>query len=608
MSVAAPAIVVISERGLATARAVRDALGHGAIQGFGPRVRDVERSFEDVGAHLRKLFQDGIPIVGVCAAGILVRSLAPMLDDKRDEPPVLAVAEDGSAVVPILGGHRGGNDLARRIAAALGAHAAITTAGDLHFGVALDAPPPGWRVADPAAAKPVMAALLADQPVALRVEDGDPEWLRDSGIAFAEDAACTIVATVKRVRADDRTLVLHPAVLALGIGCERGVGAEEVIDLVGDTLSRAGLAPGAVACVVSLDLKSDEPAVHAAAEYLDVPARFFDAATLERETPRLANASDVVFREVGCHGVAEAAALAAAGPNATLIVEKRKSRRATCAVAQAPAIINAGAVGGARGRLAVIGTGPGAAAWRTAEAARELRNAEAVVGYDLYLDLIADLTAGKNLHAFALGEEEERVRHALMLAAEGQRVALVSSGDPGIYAMASLVFEVLEQADDPRMRRLDVTIVPGLSAMQAAAARVGAPLGHDFCAISLSDLLTPWPAIEARLQAAAEADFVIALYNPASRARRAPLERALAILRAARPTETPVIVARSLGRDAETIDVSTLANLSPDSIDMLTLLIIGSSQSRQVAGAGGTTWVYTPRGYATQSRDDDKSA
>ena len=557
-------------------------------------------TFEAAAAHLRELFQAGRPIVGVCAAGVLVRALAPLLADKGAEPPVLALAEDGSAVVPLLGGHRGANDLARRIAGLLGIEPAITTAGDLRFGVALDAPPLGWRLANPGDHKAFMAALL--DGAALRLEGRAP-WLEASGLPFAEDGGLSIQITERRATGSARRLVYHPATLCLGLGCERGAGAEEVLALARRTLAERGLAEAAVAAVVSLDLKADEPAVHAVADALGVPARFFPAARLEAEAPRLVNPSELVFREVGCHGVAEGAALAAAG--AELIAPKSKSARATCAIARAPEPVDARALGRGRGSLAVVGLGPGDAAWRAPEAEAQIRAATDLVGYRLYLDLLGPLTEGKILHDYALGEEEARVRTALDLAAEGRAVALVCSGDPGIYAMAALVFELLDREPRPEWRRPEVAVVPGISALQAAAARAGAPLGHDFCAISLSDLLTPWAVIEKRLRAAAEGDFVVALYNPVSQRRTTQLLRAVDILQRDRPAETPVVLARNLGRDGEAVSVIDLAALTPEAVDMLTVVLVGSSETRRVARGDGGAWVYTPRGYAAKS---DKSS
>lgn len=576
-----------------TAARLRAALPEAELHGRAGRVAQADVHFEEATEHLRGLFAAGRPIVGLCAAGVLIRAVAPLLADKRAEPPVLAVAEDGSAVVPLLGGHHGANALARQLAEALGIEAAVTTAGDLRFGLALDEPPPGWRLGNPEDAKAFMAALLAGERAR---SEGLPDWLQ--GLPQAEDGALEAVATLRAEAGSDRRLVYHPARLALGVGCERGCPPAVLWELVEQSLTEAGLAPEAVALVVSLDLKADEPAVAALAERLGVPARFFDAARLEAERPRLANPSETVFREVGCHGVAEGAALAAAGPQSELLLPKRKNAKVTCAVAVAPAVIEAEAVGRARGRLFVIGMGPGTADWRTPEASRLVGLASDLVGYGLYLDLLGPLAAGKRRHDYALGEEETRVRAALDLAAEGRSVALVSSGDAGIYAMATLVFELLERGGRDDWRRLEIVVAPGISALQAAAARIGAPLGHDFCTISLSDLLTPWPAIERRLQAAAEGDFVVAFYNPVSQRRRHQLARAREILLTRRPAETPVVLASNLGREGERVRVTTLQALKVEEVDMLTVVLVGSSETRALARGDGGRWVFTPRGYA----------
>ncbi len=599
----APVFFALTQRGAELAIRLAKEIPGAQVHGLEGRVEGAEQYFTSAGEHLRRLFAERRPILGICAAGVLIRTLAPLLTDKKSEPPVLALAEDGSAVVPLLGGHGGGNDLARKLGGLLNIEAAITTAGDLAFGVALDDPPPGWRLANPEAAKDFTAALLAGARVRL---EGTAPWLAETGLPWAEDGGLTIRVSEQLGELQPNTLVYRPAVLCLGVGCERGASAQEVIALARETLAVAKLAEGAVAAVVSLDLKADEAAVHALAEALDVPARFFSAARLEEELPRLANPSDVVFNEVGCHGVAEGAALAAAGPRGGLIVPKRKSARATCAIAKAPAVLDATSLGRGRGSLTVVGLGPGDPAWRAPEAESAVGAASDLVGYSLYLDLLGPLTRGKARHDFPLGAEEDRVRAALDLAAEGRHVALVCSGDPGIYAMASLVFELLEHGNKPQWRRVETTVVPGISALQAAAARAGAPLGHDFCAISLSDLLTPWPAIERRLRAAAEGDFVVALYNPVSRRRRHQLKAAQAILLARRPPDTPVIVARNLGRDGETLQIMDLDKLDTEEVDMLSLVIIGSSETRRTARTDGGIWVYTPRGYGAKADKKDR--
>jgi cobalt-precorrin 5A hydrolase/precorrin-3B C17-methyltransferase len=598
------ALVALTQDGATLARRLQPVLRGARVHGLDPRVIGADVEFVDTAVHLRRLFEAGETIIGVCAAGILIRTLAPLLSDKHSEPPVLAVAEDGSAIVPLLGGHRGANDLARLLAAELGIAPAITTAGDVALGLALDSPPPGWQTANPVAAKTITAALLAGEKVGLTVEAGDADWLHRSG-RFADAGELAVVVTDLDLAGDARTLVFHPPVLAVGIGGERHVTAAELETLVDATIKDHGLSRRAIACLVTLDIKEDEPAMHELAEILDVPIRFFTAGELAVEAPRLKTPSPVVEKAVGVPGVSEAAALAAVGPDGKLVVPKAKSARATCAVARAPRSLDARRIGRARGRLSVIGIGPGEASLRTPDAEAAIAAATDVVGYGLYLDLLGSALDGKRRHESALGAEEGRARLALDLAAQGCDVALVSSGDAGVYGLAALVFELIDHEASPAWRRLDVRVCPGLSALLAAAARAGAPLGHDFCAISLSDLLTPWEEIEQRLRAATAGDFVVALYNPASARRREAIVKARDILSTRRAADTPVILARNIGREDETVEIETLGGAWTERVDMLTLVLVGSSTTRLVDVAGSIR-VYTPRGYAAK-RGPDRS-
>jgi cobalt-precorrin 5A hydrolase / precorrin-3B C17-methyltransferase len=560
-----------------------------AVHGRLGRVAEADLHFANALDHIRLLYTTGTPIIGICASGILVRAVAPLLSDKHSDPPLIAVADDGSVVIPILGGHQGGNRLAKDIATRIGAKAAITTAGDLGLGLALDEPPSGWRIDNPDLAGEVMAGLVSGKGVDLVGDEvGKADWL-----AALPQGEMTLAVTMKPASPD--VLTIHPMRATLGVGCARDCSSEELISLVSELLREAELSPAALRGVFTLDLKGDEAAMIALAKELDLPLRLFTATELEAETPRLANPSEVVFAEVGCHGVAEAAALAGAGSEAVLWYPKRKSSQATVALALNPSPIP-DLRGRARGRLFVVGIGPGQASWRTPEVSRMIAEASDLVGYSLYIDLLGPIAAGKPRHDFPLGGEEDRCRHALALAAEGKTVALVCSGDAGIYAMATLVYELLDRKSVEGASRVEVVVSPGISALQAAAARIGAPLGHDFCAISLSDLLTPTDVIRKRLRAATDGDFVVALYNPVSQRRRTLLAEAREIFLSARPATTPVVLARSLGRDDEDIKVTTLGELKVDDVDMMTVVLIGSSQSRQMQTADGPR-IYTPRGY-----------
>jgi len=593
-----PIVLCLSRAGEATAHRVAAALS-APVHGRAGRVASADAFFPNALDHARMLFQAGHPIIGVCAAGILVRAVAPVLADKRSEPPVIAIPDDGSTVIPLLGGHHGANRLAKQIAEALQSHAAVTTAGDVSLGIALDEPPAGWRLANPEDAKPVMMAMLNGQAPII---EGENIWGLEAGAGPVK-----LVSSEAPVQTGPEVLSYHPQRYALGLGCARGCDVNEMWALVQGSLTAANIAPEAIACVASLDLKADEPAMIETAKRLGVPFRVFTAAELEAEAGRLANPSEVVFAEVGCHGVAEGAALAIAGPDAALTVEKQKTLNATCALSRAPAPI-VELAGRPRGKLSIVGIGPGQHSWRTPEASTLIAEAEELVGYGLYIDLLGPLAAGKKRSDFPLGGEEDRCRYALEQAGKGHNVALICSGDAGIYAMGALVFELLDRGPEAlgvseAARRVEVVSTPGVSALQGAAARAGAPLGHDFCAISLSDLLTPRADIVKRLKAAAAGDFVIAFYNPVSKRRRTLLAEARDILLGHRPADTPVMLASNLGRPTEAVRYVRLDALEVDDVDMLTVVLVGSSNSK-LAQLGEGPRMYTPRGYARKIDGD----
>ena len=592
-----PVVLCLSQSGYKIARKIADILGC-QIHGREGRVVDVDATFENALDHIRVLFSSGTPIVGVCAAGILVRGVAPLLVDKLNEPPVVAVPDDGSTVIPLLGGHRGANRLARQIAIGLEAHASITTAGDIAMGVALDEPPLGYRLQNFKDAKPVMASLLNGSSVRILGEN-----IFD--IHSSSAAEITLAVSETPMVGDEMTLVYHPQKYALGLGCARGCSVDEMWNLVSKCMEEANIAAGSISSVGSIDLKGDEPAIIETALRLGVPFRLFEANELESLTPKLANPSEVVFTEVGCHGVSEAAAIALSG--GSLVVEKKKTMNATCAIAKSENIITE-MNGRSRGKLSIVGIGPGQHSWRTPEASALISEAEELVGYGLYIDILGPLAIGKKRSDFPLGGEEARCRYALEEAGKGKNVALICSGDAGIYAMGALVFELLDRNENEMgvsdaAKRIEVQCTPGVSALQGAAARAGAPLGHDFCTISLSDLLTPREDIIRRLNAAAEGDFVIAFYNPVSKTRRTLLAEAREILLKYRPNDTPVMLASSLGRPEEEVRYRRLDELEVDEVDMLTVVLIGSSNSR-LANLGEGARMFTPRGYARKIDGD----
>ncbi len=253
-------------------------------------------------------------------------------------------------------------------------------------------------------------------------------------------------------------------------------------------------------------------------------------------------------------------------------------------------------------QLFIVSSGPGDFNLVAPVAINAIKKSSDLVAYGLYLDLLGEVCHDKKHHDLPLGKEIERARLALDLAASGKITSLISSGDIGIYAMATLVFELLDrqlagEENHPEWLDIEIEVVPGISAMQAGASRVGAILGHDFCTISLSDLLTPWETIEKRINACGTGDFVVSFYNPRSNKRDWQINQARDILLKYRPAETPVLLGRQLTRDDENLSIITLEQLHSDDVDMFTLVTVGNSESRHIIN-GSKEWVYTPRGYS----------
>ncbi|GGQ96430.1 precorrin-3B C(17)-methyltransferase [Streptomyces asoensis] len=524
-----------------------------------------------VGDAVRRAFAECGQLVCFLATGAVVRLVAPLLGDKASDPGVVCVDEGGRFAVSLVGGHGGGaNELAVAVAEVLGARPVVTTATDAvgipgldTLGLPVEGDVPG-----------VTRALLDGEPVAL---DAEVAWPLPP-VPFAPGGAHIVRLTDRAVAPGEREVLLRPPTVVVGVGASRGAPADVVLALVEDALREAGLSALSLAELATVDAKRDEPGLVEAARRLGVPLVTHSAGELaDVEVP---NPSDAPLAAVGTPSVAEAAALIGGGE---LLVPKRKSAdvpaTATCAVVRRPG----------RGRLAVVGLGPGARDLLTPRAKAELARASVLVGLDQYVDQIRDLLRpGTRILESGLGAEEERARTAVEEARRGQSVALIGSGDAGVYAMASPA--LAEASDD-----IDVVGVPGVTAALAAGAILGAPLGHDHVSISLSDLHTPWEVIERRVRAAAEADIVVTFYNPRSRGRDWQLPKALSILAGHREPGTPVGVVRNASRPDGTARLTTLGELDPAWVDMMTVVTVGNTATRNIAGR-----MVTPRGYRWQ--------
>ncbi|HEY8983546.1 MAG TPA: precorrin-3B C(17)-methyltransferase [Streptomyces sp.] len=526
-----------------------------------------------VGDAVRAAFSECEQLVCFLATGATVRILAPLLSDKGADPGVVCVDEGGRFAVSLVGGHGGGaNELAVEVGELLGAQAVVTTATDSVGVAGLDTL--GVPVEGDVAG--VTRAVLDGEPVGLEVEVAWP--LPPVPFASVQERVATVRLTDRAAEPASGEVLLRPPSLVVGVGASKGAPVDEVLSVIEDALRDAGLSARSVARLATVDAKSEEPGILGAAARLGVPVVTYSAEELAAvEVP---NPSDAPLAAVGTPSVAEAAALVGGGE---LLVPKRKSggspAMATCAVVRRPS----------RGRLAVVGLGPGARDLLTPRAKAELRRASVVVGLDQYVDQIRDLLRpGTVVLESGLGAEEERARTAVAEARLGRAVALIGSGDAGVYAMASPA--LAEASDD-----IDVIGVPGVTAALAAGAILGAPLGHDHVSISLSDLHTPWEVIERRVRAAAEADLVVTFYNPRSRGRDWQLPKALTLLSEHRTATTPVGVVRNASRADESSRVTTLGELDPATVDMMTVVTVGNTATRIIAGR-----MVTPRGYRWQ--------
>jgi len=589
-------------------------------------------------AHLTHLWHNHRAFVFCLATGAVVRLIAPLLQHKSSDPAVVVVDEAGQFVISLCSGHQGGADqLAGLIAKIIGATPVLTSASSGLGRPAVDllGVPFGWHRGE-GDWTGVSAAIARGEMVQVIQEAGSTLWqtqgsavrgsqlragvppveqtgvqgsggessrlwmLNSSSSSSAPKARIWISPKVQLSPLASRPSPLpqvqwHPRVLWVGIGCERGTSRQLIETAMQQVCREHQLAEGAIAGIATIDLKADEVGLVELCRDRNLPLRTFPADLLRSIV--VPNPSAVVEAEVGTPSVAEAAALCASSKESKiqnpLLVPKQIFRSqgqpgaVTIAIAQAEQEYT-----GRTGQLLLVGTGPGQLDQMTPAAQTAVSSADAVIGYSLYIQLITPLLQPNQIvEALPITQERQRAQRAIELAQWGLTVAVVSSGDSGIYGMAGLVLEELQaQAWDGKTPR--VQLFPGITALQAAAARVGTPLMHDFCAISLSDLLTPWQTIAKRLAAAAEADFVTALYNPRSQTRIQQLTLARDIFLQHRDPDTPVAIVRSAYRQDEQIILTTLDKFLDVPIDMLTTVLIGNSHTRTHAN-----WMITPRGY-----------
>ena len=596
---------------------------------------------DSLAQHLANIWHNSQGIVFSLTIGAVVRLISPFLTHKKNDPAIIVIDPHTQYVISLLGGHQANADkLAELIAHQLDARPIITSAsynlnlpsidtfGDMF----------GWQKGEGDWTQ-VSVSIARNQPTLIKQTSG-LNWWQNSlppshPFIFANDGyldpsqpplvkgeieenislltresktkidnfaakAMVYIGAEKTPAVNIPSISWHPRVLWVGIGCERDTSPSLIESAVTEVFDKYNLERKAIASLATIDIKGDEVGILALADQWHLPLQTFSSEELNQVS--VPNPSRIVKQEVGTSSVAEASALKAAlfanlienqGKSPNLIAPKQIIRQdgekgaVTVAIAQSALEYNYH-----EGKLYLIGTGPGSLEYLTSAAKTALREADIIIGYGLYIELIKSLLRPEQIiEPSQITKERQRAERAIELAKWGLKVAVISSGDCGIYGMAGLVLEVLAN-QNWNEKHPPVHIVSGITAMQTVAAKIGSPLMHDFCAISLSDLLTPWDVIEKRITAAASADFVTAIYNPRSQTRTQQIIKTQAIFLQYRHPNTPVAIARSVTRDDENIIITTLEEMLNHPIDMLTTVMIGNSSTKRYHDL-----LITPRGY-----------
>jgi cobalt-precorrin 5A hydrolase/precorrin-3B C17-methyltransferase len=581
-------VFYITNQAYKTALRIKEGLGDCKISGF-------DRGL----VHEAWQYREGL--IFIMAMGIVIRTITPLIRDKREDPPVVVVDETGRYVISLLSGHLGGaNALTQEIAGILGAEPVLTTSTDLN-GLT---PPDLWAmgkglvIENSEALPSITTRFIQNRALRVFVEKGLDIELPEDYLLVEPAYADMLVTNRQRIETCGckvkGQLYVRPKNLFVGIGCNSGTTGQEISEITDRVFKENNLSPLAIACIATIYIKTKEPGLRDFAQMRGLALKGFTAERLNKVEGIMV--SEAAVRATGANAVAEPSAILAArlsSDRVTLIVPKIKSGNVTVAVAEASVLAPK------KARLMVVGTGPGDPYYMTEQARSAIKEADIIVGYDAYIDQIRQLIKDKQVFSTGMTAERDRCLKAIEMALLGNRVAVVSGGDPGIYAMAGLVLELLKDTEDkgPTLGILpsdiEVEIIPGISSLNACASRLGAPLMHDFASISLSDRLTKWEVIEKRLDAAARADFVIVLYNPKSKGRPGHINVARDIILKHRPLETPVGIVRGAMRSNESVIITTLKDMLDHEIDMQSTVIVGNSQTFR-----WHHWLITPRGYS----------
>lgn len=542
-----------------------------------------------------KKWREAKNLIFIMATGIVVRTISPFLKDKKTDPAVVVIDEKGSFVISLIGGHLGGaNELAKKIARYIGAEPVITTSSDINEHTALDlwAKEHNLVIDDPSRLPSVATRLINRGFLNIYAAPGfSLEGLCPHDFIPVSDPSEADLIITSRIdlKGSQSQILLRPKSFIVGIGCNSGTSSVEIEEAVKAVFEKYSLSFNSIHFIATIDLKAKEKGLIDFARRHGFNILIFSPEELNRIKD--IDPSEAVFKATGAMGVSEPAALLASGAK-ELLIPKQKHGNVTVAVAEIHQFTTSPIHHS--GMLYIVGTGPGDLQYLTQKAKDAIMNSNVIVGYDTYINLIKDIIKGKEVVSTPMTQEIERAEKAVELAFSGKTVSIISGGDPGIYGMAGLVFEILKSRE---LEKLRIEIIPGVSALNACSARLGAPLMHDFAVISLSDRLTDWELIEERLESAAMSDFITVLYNPRSRGRPEHIKRAIEIFMKYRSPETLVGIVKSAMRTDERVIISTLKALPVEEIDMQSTVIIGNSSTYIWNG-----WMITPRGYERKAQ------
>ena len=544
-------------------------------------------------------------IIFVGSLGASIRLINPFITSKEKDPGVIVMDKKGSKILPIIGAHQSNTqNIAFQLSNLLGGEVIETNNSVDQNYIDLDSFGKKWgwqRSGDSKDWSKLVIKQSNNQEIFCKQLSGNTLWQRsESGgniIQLPKTKPDQTKSTFHISIYSDHRNTWHPSTLWIGIGCERNTSKKLIEKSLNSFLVSNKLSSLSIAGFATVDLKKDEKAILEISKENNLPVRFFKPDELSKI--KIPNPSKIVLNEIGTPSVAEAACLLAAGKNSKLLKEKKvfknpnSTKRLSGAVTIAVAL-SENQYSPSLGEIHIVGSGPGDISYLTNDARKALSKCSVWIGYKMYLDLIEPLRSKDQVFIESkLTEERQRCKKAIKLAEEGIKVALISSGDAGFYGMAGLLLELIQKINKEFRPYFEVH--PGISSMQLAASLSGAPLMNDFCAINLSDKLTPWLSIEKRIEGALLGDFVIAIFNPQSLERNWQLKKAIDLCLKSRNGNTPVLIARQVGRQNQSKNFFKLDSIPLKDIDMLSIIIIGNTKTTLVDEI-----FLTPRGYLSK--------